>query len=78
MTLIQGVPAPTPKFFKHVRAGGFIMSLLSNSIVANPTGFTPGVVNFARYLALAGAVATAVSQLATGENSVEKNAENGQ
>lgn len=64
MNIIDRLIAPTPKFFKQVRTVGLILAAVSGSLLAAPVALPAIVVQIAGYLALAGAVATAVSQAA--------------
>jgi hypothetical protein len=65
MTLIQRVKQPTPKFFQKVRNGGLILGTISAALFAGPVALPPILAKIAGYLAVAGGVASAVSQTAT-------------
>ena len=65
MTLLQRVKAPTPGFFKNIRFIGLIMATLGGSLLAAPVALPAIVVTIAGYLTVAGAVATALSQVTT-------------
>lgn len=65
MNIIQRAQAPTPKFFQKVRTGGLIMASLGAAILSVPITLPPGLIKLAGYLAIAGGVASAVSQVAT-------------
>jgi hypothetical protein len=67
MNIIQRMKAPTPKFFKKVRTVGLVLAALSASLLAAPVALPAVVVQIAGYLAVAGSVATAVSQAAVTE-----------
>ena len=67
MNIIDRVIAPTPKFFKKVRTVGLVLAAVSASLLAAPVALPAVVVQIAGYLAVAGSVATAVSQVATME-----------
>lgn len=71
MTLQQRLSLPTPKFFKKVRTVGLILAAISGAVVSAPVALPAAVLKIAGYLALAGGVATAVSQAAT-EGEAEK------
>ena len=62
--IINRVKAPTPPFFKTVRLVGLILAAVAGTIAAAPIAVPVIVTQVAGYLALAGAVASAVSQTA--------------
>jgi uncharacterized membrane protein HdeD (DUF308 family) len=68
MNLVQRVKAPTPKFFKVLRNIGLILATVGGSILAAPIALPIVVSSAAGYLAVAGGVMTAVSQLTTEPN----------
>ena len=72
MTVIERVQAPTPKFFKKVRTGGLIMATIGASLLAAPEGLPPFLLKLAGYLAVAGSVATAISQTTTNGDAPDK------
>jgi hypothetical protein len=76
MKLYQRLKAPTPAFFQKVRAIGLTLAGISAAILATPSVFPALVVQIAGYLAVAGSVATTVSQVAT-ENESEKTEKGG-
>jgi energy-converting hydrogenase Eha subunit G len=65
MNLIQRASAPTPKFFKKVRNISLILAAVSGTLLATPVALPLVVVKIAGYLAVAGSVASAVSQVTT-------------
>jgi hypothetical protein len=65
MNLIQRAAAPTPKFFKKVRNIGLILAAVSSTLLASPIALPLVAIKIAGYLAVAGSVASAVSQIAT-------------
>ena len=65
MTLQERVKSPTPKFFKKVRNIGLVLAAISATIIASPIALPAVVIQIAGYLAVAGSVASAVSQTAT-------------
>ncbi len=71
MNIIDRIIAPTPKFFKKVRTVGLVLAAVSASLLAAPVALPAVVVQLAGYLAVAGSVATAVSQVATMEEKQE-------
>lgn len=68
MNLIQRAQAPTPAFFKKVRNISLILAAISGTLLASPVALPLVVVKIAGYLAVAGSVASAVSQVTTEED----------
>ena len=68
MNLVQRVKSPTPKFFKVLRNIGLILATVGGTILAAPIALPIVVSTAAGYLAVAGGVMTAVSQLTTETN----------
>jgi hypothetical protein len=75
MTIKQRLSEPTPKFFKKVRNTGLVLAAVSTALLASPIALPLAVIKLAGYLAVAGGVASAVSQATTG--SERKNKEDG-
>ena len=67
MNIVQRVKAPTPKFFRVLRAIGLSLAAASGVLLAEPVALPAIVTSVAGYLAMAGAVATAVSQTAVSD-----------
>lgn len=65
MTIQQRLAAPTPPFFKKIRNAGLLLAALSGCILGAPVALPAVIVKIAGYLAVAGAVATTVSQAVT-------------
>lgn len=61
--IIRRAQAPTPKFFRIMRTVGLSLLAVSGSILAAPIALPAGLVTVAGYLAVAGGVASAVSQV---------------
>ena len=59
----------TPPFFKKLRLAGLIVAAVGTTVLAAPIALPAVVVTVAGYLATAGAIATAVSQSAIGDDS---------
>jgi len=72
MTLQQRLNAPTPKFFKKVRNVGLVLAAVSGALLTAPVALPAALVKLAGYLAVAGGVATAVSQAVTKEEDPQK------
>jgi uncharacterized membrane protein HdeD (DUF308 family) len=68
MNIIQRAQAPTPKFFKTLRTIGIVLAAVSTTILTAPVALPVAIVTAAGYVAVAGGVIGAVSQL-TVENS---------
>ena len=68
MIIAQRVKAPTPKFFKTLRAIGLALAAIGGAILAAPVAVPAALVSIAGYVALAGGVMTAVSQTAVDTN----------
>ena len=66
MNVIKRVKAPTPKFFKVLRSLGLALLGISGSIIAAPVVLPAVVVSVAGYMAIAGGVISAVSQMTVG------------
>lgn len=63
MNLIERAKAPTPKFFKILRTIGLTLLGISGSVIAAPVALPAVVVTVAGYIAIAGGVLSAVSQI---------------
>lgn len=62
--LINRIQEPTPKFFKKIRNIGLVLTAVSGVIVASPVALPAVLVSVAGYLAVAGGIASAISQTA--------------
>jgi uncharacterized membrane protein HdeD (DUF308 family) len=63
MKIVERIKAPTPKFFKILRSIGLALLAISGTIVAAPIVLPVTVVTVAGYMAVAGGVISAVSQM---------------
>ena len=63
MKIVERIKAPTPKFFKILRSVGLALLAISGTIVAAPIVLPVTVVTVAGYMAVAGGVISAVSQM---------------
>ena len=61
--VMERAMAPTPKFFKTLRTVGLVLAAVAGTILTAPIGLPVAVVNIAGYLAVAGGVLSAVSQI---------------
>lgn len=62
--IIERVQSPTPKFFKKLRNIGLVLATVATTVVAAPVALPAVVIKIAGYLAVAGGIASAVSQTA--------------
>lgn len=74
MNVVNRAKAPTPKFFKILRTIGLALLGISGSVIAAPVALPAAVVTAAGYIAVAGGVMSAVSQV-TVDESAKKEAE---
>lgn len=65
MNVIKRAKAPTPKFFKVLRNIGLALAAVGGTVLAAPVALPVIVTSVAGYLAVAGGVISAVSQLTT-------------
>ena len=72
MKIIERIKAPTPKFFKILRSIGLALLAISGTIVAAPIVLPVTVVTVAGYMAVAGGVISAVSQMTVAEENLNK------
>ena len=63
MNLIERAKLPTPKFFRVLRSIGLALLAISGSVIAAPVALPVAVVTVAGYVAVAGGVISAVSQM---------------
>jgi uncharacterized membrane protein HdeD (DUF308 family) len=72
MKLVERVKSPTPKFFRILRAIGLALLAISGSVIAAPVVLPVAVVSIAGYMAVAGGVISAVSQITVDEAALLK------
>ena len=65
MNVIKRIQAPTPKFFKVLRNIGLTLAAIGGTILAAPVALPVVIVSIGGYIAVAGGVISAVSQLTT-------------
>ena len=63
--IINRAKAPTPKFFKVLRTIGLALAAVGGTILAAPVALPIVLTSVGGYLAVAGGVVSAVSQLTT-------------
>ena len=72
MKIVERIKAPTPKFFKTLRSIGLALLAISGTIMAAPIVLPVTVVTVAGYMAVAGGVISAVSQMTVAEENLNK------
>jgi hypothetical protein len=72
MKLIQRLKEPTPPFFKRLRNIGIILAATGGAILAAPVTLPSILLSIATYLAIAGTVATTVSQAVVSDKKEER------
>jgi len=75
MNAIKRAKAPTPKFFKVLRNIGLVIATVGGTILAAPIALPVVVTTIGGYLAVAGGVVSAVSQLTTKEDEILRKAQ---
>ncbi|PWK19642.1 hypothetical protein LX78_00991 [Xanthomarina spongicola] len=78
MNLTERAKAPTPKFFRILRTIGLSLLAVSGSIIAAPIALPASIVTIAGYVAVAGGVLSAVSQVTVDDqvkNEIQKDGE---
>jgi ABC-type xylose transport system permease subunit len=68
MNIIQRISSPTPGFFQKLRNIGIVLAAIGGAIITAPVALPAVVVTVAGYLAVAGTVIGAVSQLTVSNN----------
>lgn len=63
MNVLQRASAPTPKFFRVLRSIGLVLATVGGTVITAPISLPAVVVTVAGYLAVAGGVISAVSQV---------------
>ena len=73
--IVNRATAPTPKFFKVLRNVGLVLAAIGGTILAAPIALPVLVTTIGGYMAVAGGVLTATSQLTTTDDSVLRQAQ---
>ncbi len=63
MNVVKRVKAPTPRLFQTLRTVGLVLAAVSTAVMTAPVALPVVVVTVAGYLAVAGGVLSAVSQI---------------
>jgi uncharacterized membrane protein HdeD (DUF308 family) len=71
MNVIKRAKAPTPKFFKVLRNIGLVLAAVGGTILAAPVALPVAVVSIGGYIAVAGGVISAVSQLTSTKDAIQ-------
>lgn len=64
MKIKQRIKSPTPPFFKKIRNWSLTVAAIGTTVLAAPVALPAVVLKVAGYLAVAGAVASGISQTA--------------
>ena len=72
MNIIDRAKAPTPKFFRILRSIGLVLLAVSGTVMAAPIVLPVTVVTVAGYMAIAGGVISAVSQMTVNDEILRK------
>ena len=67
--IVERASAPTPKFFKVLRTIGLALAAVGGTILAAPIALPAIVTTVGGYIAVAGGVLSAASQLTTTDDS---------
>ena len=65
MNIVERAKAPTPKFFKVLRNIGLVLAAVGGTVLAVPVALPVVISSIGGYLAVAGSVLSAVSQITT-------------
>ena len=63
LSVAERAVAPTPKLFKTIRTIGLTLAAVSGALIAAPIALPAIVTTIAGYLAVAGTIASAISQV---------------
>jgi hypothetical protein len=63
LNILERAAMPTPKFFKILKAIGLTLAAVGGTVLAAPITLPAIVTTIAGYIAVAGTVATAISQV---------------
>ena len=72
MNIQERAKAPTPKFFRILKTIGLSLLAVSGSIMAAPIALPAALVTVAGYVAVAGGVISAVSQITVEDSKAKK------
>ncbi len=66
-SIMQRVTEPTPRFYRKIRNVGLLLTAISGAVLTAPVSLPAVMLTVAGYVALAGAIASAISQTAVQE-----------
>lgn len=72
MEIIKRAKAPTPRFFKRLRTIGLVMVAVGGAILAAPVALPVFVTAAGGYVALAGGIISAVSQVTVADTEEDR------
>jgi len=75
MNVVERAQAPTPKFFKVLRNIVIIVATVGGAILTAPVALPAAIVTVGGYLAVAGGVISAISQMTVDDKLLKKDAE---
>ncbi|UIR56700.1 hypothetical protein LZQ00_02525 [Sphingobacterium sp. SRCM116780] len=75
MNVVERAQAPTPKFFKMLRNIGIVVATIGGAILTAPVALPAAIVTVGGYLAVAGGVISAISQVTVDDKRLNKDAE---
>lgn len=71
MNIVKRAKAPTPKFFKILRNVGLVLAAIGGGILTAPVSLPVGLVTAGGYIAVAGGVLSAVSQITVDDDALK-------
>lgn len=71
MNIVKRAKAPTPKFFKILRNVGLVLAAIGGGILTAPVSLPVGLVTAGGYIAVAGGVLSAVSQITIDDEALQ-------
>lgn len=60
--IMQRIQEPTPRFFRKIRNVGLLLTAVSGAVLTAPVTLPAVLTTIAGYLAIAGTIASAISQ----------------
>lgn len=75
MNVVERAQAPTPKFFKVLRNIGIVVATIGGAILTAPVALPAAIVTVGGYLAVAGGVISAISQVTVDDKQLKKDVE---
>lgn len=72
LSIGERLVAPTPKFFRKLRAVGIVLGTVGAAVLMAPVALPVAVTAIAGYIVTAGAVVTAVSSTAVDWNALKR------